>query len=116
MNSKVTVAVSKCFGELFTIPHRFSSILQAMAIWMAPFKSSSQYGICRLGVAAYVLREIWVSRCRATLDGTSMRARDICLKVMYRTQILTLVNNSKGTLITAASHCVEHYWDLEGTY
>lgn len=69
---------------------------------MAPFKPSSQYGICRLGVAVYVLREIWVSRCRATLDGTSMRARDICLKVMYRTQILTLVNKPKAPSLQQA--------------
>lgn len=62
---------------------------------MAPVNSSSHYGVYRLGVAAYILREIWVARGRATFEGMSMRAREICLKVIYRVQILTLVNAPK---------------------
>lgn len=62
IRSEVARAVWKCFGELFNIPYCFSSILQAMAIWMAPVTSYSHYGVCHLGMVAYILRELWVAR------------------------------------------------------
>lgn len=58
---------------------------------MAPVTEQSQYGEYRFSVAAYIFRELWVARCRATIDSASMRAREICLKVIYRVQLLTLV-------------------------
>lgn len=57
--------------------------------------SESQYGLCRIAVAAYILREIWVARCQATYDDTPMSARDICLKINQRVQLLNLIISSK---------------------
>lgn len=56
LHSEVAEAVWKCFGKLFNLPFRHRSILQAMAIWMAPVNAASQYGVCRIGVAAYIFR------------------------------------------------------------
>lgn len=60
IKSDVARAVWKCFGEIFGVPHWFTSILQAMTVWMAPVTEQSQYGACQLSVAAYIFREIWV--------------------------------------------------------
>lgn len=49
----------------------------------------------RIGVAAYVLREIWVARCRATYDDTPISVRDICLKVNQHVQLLNLIHSPK---------------------
>lgn len=95
IQSEVAVAVWKCFGELFNMLFRFRSILQAMAIWMAHLKAKSQYSVCRLGLVAYIFRELWVARSSATFEGKIMKAREVCLKVMYRVQLLKMVNIPK---------------------
>lgn len=92
IHSKVAVAVWKCFGSIFQLPYFFNSILQAMSIWMAPVNATSQYGLCRVAVAAYILKEIWVARCHATFEESKMNASQICLKVISRVQLLSLVS------------------------
>lgn len=77
------------------IPSTFNSLLQALSLWMLRCNSESQYGLCRIAVAAYILQEIWVVRCRATYDDTPMSARDICLKINQRVQLLNLIISSK---------------------
>lgn len=98
IQSEVAVAVWKCFGELFNMLFRFRSILQAMAIWMAHLKAKSQYSVCRLGLVAYIFRELWVARSSATFEGKIMKAKEVCLKVMYRVQLLKMVNIPKNLL------------------
>lgn len=90
LQSEIATAVWKCFGELFHLLYTFGSILQSMSIWMSTTSSSSHYGVCRLGVTAYILRKIWVSRCHANFEGTRMSARQVCLKVMFRVQLLSI--------------------------
>lgn len=77
------------------IPSTFNSLLQALSLWMLRCNSESQYGLCRIAVAAYILREIWVVRCRATYDDTPMSAPDICLKINQQVQLLNLILSSK---------------------
>lgn len=84
----------KCFVEIFRLTFNFSSISPAVTNWMTT-SSHSQYGVCRANVAAYILREIWVSRCRATFDGTPMHARSICLKILSRVQLINLIHVPK---------------------
>lgn len=92
---EIALAVWKCFGEILRIPYRFSSITQALSTWMAPVTNSSQYGMCRASVAAYITLEIWVARCAATFEGTPMKARSICLTVFRRVQLLNLIHIPK---------------------
>lgn len=46
-----------------------------MAICMSSVTESLQYGVVRLGVAAYIFRDIGVVRCCATFEGSTMHAR-----------------------------------------
>lgn len=78
------------FGEIFRLPYHFSSINQAVTIWMS-VGNQSQYGVCSRSVAAYILREIWVSRCRATFDGDPMHARSICVTIMKKVRLINLL-------------------------
>lgn len=48
---------------------------------------ASQFDLCKLSTAAYILREIWVSRCRARFDGKEMKARQICLSIITKVQL-----------------------------
>lgn len=56
---------------------------------MAPTSKSTQYGIRRVSVVAYILLEIWVSRCSATFEGKPMKARAI-LQVFRQVQLINL--------------------------
>lgn len=59
---------------------------------MGSVNINSQYGMCRSSIVAYILREIWVSRCAATFEGTPLKARAICLRKFRRVQLLNLVH------------------------
>lgn len=86
------LAVWKCFGSIFQLPY---ILALPMSVWMAPVNVVSQYGLCRVGVATYILREIWVARCHATFEGSHMKTRQICLKVISRLQLLSLISIPK---------------------
>lgn len=62
---------------------------------MAGRSSSSQYDMCRIGIAAYIFREVWVARCQATYEDIPIYSRNICLKVVLRVQSLNLIHNPK---------------------
>lgn len=51
----------------------------------------SQFDICHAGIASFSLWEIWVARCGATFEWTKMNARRICLRVIARVQLLSLI-------------------------
>lgn len=53
----------------------------------------SQFDACRAGVAAFSLWEIWVGRCAAVFEGSPMKARRICLKVISQVQLISLVHS-----------------------
>lgn len=91
IQSKVATAVWKCFGEIFHLPFKFNSLLQALNIWMAPTSDHTQYGVCRASVAVQICREIWVARCAATFESKAMKARAICLRVLQRVQLINLI-------------------------
>lgn len=110
IRSEVACAVWKCFGEMFGLLYRFYSIIQAMAICMSSVSESLQYGVVRLGVAAYIFRDIGVVRCCATFEGSTMHAHQICLKVLYRVQSLNLVTYPKQS----SSRLQNHVLDLLG--
>lgn len=40
-----------------------------------------------MSTAAYILREIWIARCRARFDGVEMQARTICLRIISKVQL-----------------------------
>lgn len=82
-------------GKIFRLPFTFTSVLQALAIWMARCNSNSQYGLCRLVVAAYIFRELWVARCLATYEDAPRNSRSICRKITHRVQLLNLVHDPK---------------------
>lgn len=88
IQSEVAISVWKCFGEIFRIPFNFRSITQAMTCWI-------QYCVGRIGVAAYIFLVIRVIRCRANFECERMSTRAICLKVIYRVQLLTMVHAPK---------------------
>lgn len=89
------IKVWKHFENIFLVPHVFRSITQALSLWMVGCSVSSQYGMNRIGIAAFIFREIWVARFRATYDNYTMNVREICLKVTRKTQLVNLVYNSK---------------------
>lgn len=62
---------------------------------MAGWNSSTQYRICRIGMAVYVFKELWVARCRAKFEDHPMNSRSIYLKVMQMVQPLILVHTPK---------------------
>lgn len=97
IHSDIATAVWKSFGEIFHLPYHFHSKLQAIGIWMAPTSKDTQYGICHASVAAYIFREIWVSRCSATFENKLMKARAICLMIFRRVQLINLAPTGKAT-------------------
>lgn len=70
----VATTVWKHFGNIFRVPYVFGSVIQALSIWMEGWFAWSQYGICRIGVAAHIFPVVWVARCRATYDESPMNA------------------------------------------
>lgn len=44
-----------------------------------------------LGLQHIFSGELWVARCIATFEGKTMKAREVCLKVIYRVQLLAMV-------------------------
>lgn len=79
LQSEIAREVWRCFGEIFWLPSNFISIGQALATWVPKLRALSQFDICRVGVATFSLWEILVTRCAATFEGTTMKARRICL-------------------------------------
>lgn len=47
----------------------------------------SHFELCKMSTAAYILREIWIARCRARFDGVEMQARTICLRIISKVQL-----------------------------
>lgn len=84
LNSEVASAVETCFGNILKLPYMLGSILQAIRAWMTCKVQASQFKLCKLSTAAYILREIWVSRCRARFDGKEMKARQVCLCIIAK--------------------------------
>lgn len=74
---------------------------------MAGWSSFPQYGICCIGVAAYVFRESWVSRCRATYEDSPMNPRTIYLKLIQRVQLLNQVHVPRNTSKNIQIHVLE---------
>lgn len=95
MKSDMVVEVWHCFGMIYKLPYSFSSILQAMKTWMDISPSPSQFDIGRMAMAAHVLHKIWVGRCRATYDDKPMHARQICIRVIRKVQLISLVHLPK---------------------
>lgn len=46
---------------------------------------------------AYTLHEIWVSRCQAVFQGSLIRARTICRKVISKIQLTSIISSPKST-------------------
>lgn len=85
--------------------------LTVLSNWMASVNLSSQYGVCRAEVVSYVLREIWVSRCDGTFEGSKMCAREIHLRVIRRVELLSLIDVPKKP----SSHLQLHILDIIGS-
>lgn len=49
------------------------------------------FELCRMGTAAHIFREIWNARCRARFDGTRMNARNICLRIISKVQLFSMI-------------------------
>lgn len=56
--------------------------------WMDISSSPSQFDIGRMATAAYVLHELWVTRCHATYDDKPMKARQIFIRIIRKVQTL----------------------------
>lgn len=67
----------------------------------------SQFDICRMATAACVLHELWVGRCRATYDDKPMRARQICIRIIRKVQLISLVNLPKRPSTNLQHHQLE---------
>lgn len=96
VHSEIAREVWRCFGEIFRLPTTFLSIGQLIATWIPKVGNLSQFDICRAGIASFSLWEIWVARCAATFDGTVMKARRICLKVISQVQLFSIIHLPKN--------------------
>lgn len=101
LQSEVATAVWTCSGNIFKIPYMFGSIPQAIQAWTNIKVHASQFEFCKLSTMAYIFHEIWVSRCRARFDGMDMHARQLCLRIISKVQLhsLVVVSLSKSTPI-----------------
>lgn len=99
LNSEVATVVWTCFGNILKLQYRFGSILQAIRAWMTCKGHASQFSLCKLSAASHILREIWVSWCRACFDGKEMKARQICLTIIDKVQLhlFVVIPLSKST-------------------
>lgn len=95
MHSEMAREVWRCFRQIFRMPYVFSSILQVVKTWISIASSLSQYDISRMAVVAHALHELWVGRCRATYDDNPMRARQICIRIIRKVQLMALVHLPK---------------------
>lgn len=95
IHSEIAARVWNHFAKIFRVTNVYGSILHALSTWIKGRSSSTQYGMCRLGTAAYILREIWVARCQATYEDIPMNSNDICRKVVWRVQNLNLIHFPK---------------------
>lgn len=95
LHSEIAREVWRCFEEIFRLPTHFSSIGQLLNIWCPKVGKLSQYEACRVAVAAFCLWNIWAARCAATFEGTAMKARQICLRAISQTQLLSITFSPK---------------------
>lgn len=91
LQSEVATVVWTCSGNIFKILYMFGSIPQATQAWSNIKVQASQFEFCKLSTMAYIFYEIWVSRCRARFDGMDMHARQLCLTIMSKVQLHSLV-------------------------
>lgn len=103
----IAIKVWKHFEFFLRVTHVFGSVTQPLSCWMAGWSASIQYGMCRIGVAAFIFREIWVARCRATYDEYPMNMREICLKVTRKIQMVNLVHISRPSANKLHLHILE---------
>lgn len=89
--SDIARQVWQAFANIFKLPGKYSSTLQALNIWMAGCSDRTQYGVLRMACSAYIFKEIWVSRCSATYDDRLMNFETIRVKVLNRIRTLNLV-------------------------
>lgn len=99
IQSDISKEVWQQFGNIFRIPHTYKSVLHPFSVLLAGHSESSQYGMCCIGIAAYIFREVWVARCRTTYDEIPMNVREVCLKVKHRVHLLNLVHMPQKIII-----------------
>lgn len=90
IKSETAKAIWTCFGSIFRLPHNFQSLAHALYTWMPEKGNLSQFEFCRANVFAIVCWEIWVTRCATNFDGTPIRARVICQRVIGQVQMLSV--------------------------
>lgn len=95
LHSEIAREVWRCFGEIFRLQSRFSSMGQLVATSLPKVGALSQFDLCQAGIAAFSLWEIWVARCEATFERTVMKARRIFLKVISQVQLLSIIHSPK---------------------
>lgn len=72
LHSDITKESWRCFGSIFRL-----SIANLIHRWMSKVGNLSHFDFCRGATAAFILWEIWVSRCAATYEGIPMGAHQI---------------------------------------
>lgn len=88
LQSDIACKEWRYFGEIFQLPSNFSSIGQALKIWLPNVRALSQSDASRAGMASFSLWEIWIARS----EGTPMNARCIFLEVINQVQLLSLIH------------------------
>lgn len=88
--SDVAQAVWKCFGSIFRLPYISQFVSHAPFTWMSKIGPLSHFELCRASVTTLVFWEIWVARCTSNFEGTNMRARDICQRVIGQVQLISV--------------------------
>lgn len=107
IHSEVAQEIWKCFGRMLRLPYRFNSIVQAVASWMKMPTHPSQFDICRMATAAHILHEIWVDRCRATYDDKPMNARQVCLQIIRKVHLISVVHSPQRPATKLQYHHME---------
>lgn len=64
--------------------------------------------MCKAATAAYALKEIWNSRCRALFQGERMNARRIAMRVLNQIQLTALPEKME---LQYARSCAGHHGD-----
>lgn len=107
IQSEVTISIWKCFGHIFRMPYVYLSIPNAIALWMNTHTRrrlllmfitcsfNQKFDMCKAAIAAYVLKEVWNSRCRALFQEKKMNARRIAMRVLNQIQLTTFLYSPK---------------------
>lgn len=104
LHSRIAREVWRCFGVIFRLPLSFASIGKLIKLWMPKVRGLSQFELCKAGVAMFGFWEIWVAWCAATFEGEQMNAIRICLKIITRVQLHSLVHPPRKTSSRIQGH------------